>query len=118
MQNAQALVIHCIDFRFQSAFDEDLKKRGLLGKFDRISTAGASKDFESVKRSAEASIKFHTPGKILIYEHEDCAAYREDNSEKTHKDNAQKLANALKKIKPSLKIEILIATFDEIKPLA
>jgi len=97
--------------------DDDLKKRGLFGKFDRISWAGASKDLRDVKNNAAISLKLHNPDEVLIYEHEDCGAYGKDNSEKTHKNNAQKLADALKKIKPSLKVEILIATFNGIKPL-
>jgi len=115
---AQTLVIHCIDFRFHKMIDEDLKKRDLIGKFDRISWAGAAKDFKNVKNNAAISLKLHHPDETLIYEHEDCGAYGQDNSTQTHRANAQKLSAALLKIKPKLKVEILIATFGGIKPLA
>lgn len=117
MQKAQALAIHCIDLRFQQIIDEDLKNRGLFGKFDRISWAGASKDLENVADNASISIKLHDPDEIIIYEHEDCGAYGKDNSQQTHKKNAQALSQKLKEIKPELKITTLIATFDGVKEL-
>ena len=117
MHKAQALAIHCVDFRFQEMTDADLTKRGLQGKFDRISWPGASKDLENIKNACEVSLSLHDPDEIIIYEHEDCGAYGENNSETAHKSNAQKLMAALKEIKPSLKFSTFIATFDGIKDL-
>lgn len=117
MHKAQTLIIHCIDFRFQEKIDNDLKNRNLAGNFDRISWPGASIDFENVKNAASISLRLHDPDEIVIYEHEDCGAYGEDNSKETHKANALKLAEALKEIKPSLKVTTLIAMFEGIKPL-
>ena len=114
---AKTLAIHCIDLRFQEAIDTDLKKRTPYGTFDRISWPGATKDFENVRTASSVSLRLHDPDEILIYEHVDCGAYGEDNSPETHKKNAQKLATALKEIKPSLQVTTLIATFDGIKKL-
>jgi len=117
MHKAQALVVHCIDLRFQRGIQDFLREQGLTDKFDPISWPGASQDLETVIKGAEVSLRLHDPDEILIIEHEDCGAYGEDNSEETHRQNAQKLAEALKQIKPSLKVTPLIATFDGIKPL-
>ncbi|MBI2598834.1 hypothetical protein HYW40_01265 [Candidatus Curtissbacteria bacterium] len=87
------------------------------GQFDRISWPGTSKDFDSLKKAAAISLKLHDPDEVLIIEHEDCGAYGLDNSLETHRANAEKLAQALKEIKPSLKITLLIATLDGIKDL-
>ncbi len=114
---AQTLTIHCIDFRFQKMIDEDLKNRGLFGKFDRISWAGSSKDLENVAANASISLRLHDPDEVIIYEHEDCGAYGENNSEEIHRENAQKLANLLKEIKPQLAVSSLIATLDGVKEL-
>lgn len=113
----KAVAFTCIDFRFQQIINADLKKRGLEGKVDKISIAGTSKDFETVSHQAEISLRLHDPDQALIYEHEDCGAYDQDNSVEIHKANAQKLASSLKEIKPTLAVEILIAMFDGIKPL-
>lgn len=114
---AQALVIHCIDFRFQKMIDDDLKSRNLDDKFDRIAWPGAAKDLENVKEAAAVSLRLHDPEEIIIYEHEDCGAYGQNNSEDSHRQNAQNLANALKEIKPSLKVSTLLMTIDGIKEL-
>lgn len=117
MHKAQALAIHCIDFRFQNGTQQRLDELGLTDGFDRISWPGASKDTANVRNAAAQSITLHDPDQVFIIEHEDCGAYGDDNSTETHKQNAEKLADALRKIKPSLKITPLIATFDGIKPL-
>ena len=114
---AEVLAIHCIDLRFQAQIDNDLQNRGLKDKFDRISWPGASKDLETVKNAAEISLRLHDPDLVIIYEHEDCGAYGQENSQDTHRQNAVKLANSLKKIKSSLEVTTLIATFQGIRPL-
>jgi len=114
---AKALAIHCIDYRFQTKIEEDLERRGLAGQFDRISAPGVSQDFEVVDEFAKLSLQLHDPDQILIYEHEDCGAYGEDNSEEKHHANAQKLADSLKTAKQGLEIKILFVTSEGIKEL-
>ena len=113
----KALAITCIDFRFQEIIGQDLANRGLNGSVDRIAWPGASKDLEKITAAAKVSLQLHNPDQVLIYEHEDCGAYGKDNSESTHKQNAQKLKDLLKTIKPDLKATTLIATFEGIKEL-
>ena len=114
---AQALAIYCIDFRFQEMIEKDLEDRNLKGKVDKITIPGASMDLAAVMEHAKVSIRLHDPDEIIIYEHEDCGAYGEDNSQQTHRKNAQKLADKLKAVKPTLSVTTLIATFDGIKTL-
>ena len=114
---ARALAIHCIDFRFQKQIEDNLETRGLKGQFDRIAWPGASKDFTNVSQAAELSIKLHEPDDVLIYEHEDCGAYGQNNSEETHHKNAQRLKTFLEGIKPGVKVTTLMATFENIKAI-
>lgn len=114
---AQALAIHCIDWRFQKLIAEDLAAKNLDGACDRIAWPGASKDLDNVAGSALISIRLHDPDQVFIYEHEDCGAYGDDNSQETHRKNAKTLADKLKEIKPTLKIATLIVTFDGVKEL-
>lgn len=113
----KALAIHCIDLRFQKMIDEDLTQRELIDKFDRISWPGASKDLDNVADSALISLRLHDPNQVIIYEHEDCGAYGDDNSQDSHRKNAQALAARLKEIKPNLEVNTLLATFEGIKEL-
>lgn len=118
MHKAKLLVIHCIDLRFQEAIDADVKSNANYGEFDRIAWPGASIDFENVKNAAvNVSLKLHNPEKVIIYEHEDCGAYGNDNAFEIHKKNAQKLGNALKEANPNLSVSTKIATFEGIKEL-
>ncbi|MBI2327551.1 hypothetical protein HYU92_04500 [Candidatus Curtissbacteria bacterium] len=114
---AQAAAITCIDFRFQQMIEKDLEKRHLEGNCDRISWPGASKDHDKVLEATALSIRLHDPDQVYIYEHEDCGAYQQDNSIETHRQNANKFANSLREIKPSLVVNTLIATFQGISPL-
>lgn len=117
MHQAKLLVIHCIDLRFQEIIDSDVKKQADYGEFDRIAWPGATIDLENVKKAAEVSLKLHQPEEVIIYEHEDCGAYGEDNAFETHKKNAQKLEEALKEVSPTLSVSLKIATFEGIKEL-
>ena len=114
---AKALAITCIDYRFQEMIDADLQSRSLNGNVDRISWPGAAKDLANVTQSAQVSLELHDPDVVLIYEHEDCGAYGDDNSTETHRKNAQALADKLKEIKPELEVSTLIATVEGIKEL-
>lgn len=117
MHKAKFLAIQCIDFRFQQMMDEDIQKRVNYGEFDRISLPGSSKGFDLAKKLALTSLELHDPDEVVIYEHEDCGAYVEENTPEIHRNNAQKLADALKQEKPNLKVTTLIATFDGIQSL-
>ena len=114
---AQALAITCIDFRFQEMIDKDLQNRHLNGNCDRIAWPGASKEIDSVSKAAKLALELHGADEAIIYEHEDCGAYGQDNSVEIHRQNAIKLANSLKEIKPSLEVTTLITTFQGIRPL-
>ena len=114
---ARALKIKCIDYRFEEKIDADAKSRGLNGNSDEISWPGASKDFKNVSQAVALSIKLHDPDEVIIYEHEDCGAYGQDNSEKAHRKNASKLKAFIKHSKPNMRVTTLFATSEEIKEL-
>ena len=117
VHKTKALAISCIDFRFQKIINQDLTDREFDGQFDRIALPGASKEHDFVIKACDVSIRLHDPDQVLIYEHQDCGAYDQDDSEENHRKNAQKLADSLKMIKPAIKVTTLLATFDGIKEL-
>ncbi len=114
---ARALAVHCIDFRFQKQIEDDLETRGLKNQFDRIAWPGASKDFDNVSKACKLSIRLHNPDLALIYEHEDCGAYGEDDSLEAHRTNANRLNVFLKESKPEIKVITLMVTFEGIKEI-
>ena len=80
----QALVIHCIDFRFISAIRDFLKSRGLKDQYDLVSLAGATKGLaegkndssETILRAIGIGVRFHGIKDIYIIHHMDCLAYQ------------------------------------------
>src|SRR3989338_7981793 len=114
---AKALRIKCIDWRFSEIIENDSQARGLNGRSDDVSWPGASKDFDNVSQAAALSIELHDPDEAYIYEHEDCGAYGEDNSEDAHRTNAYKLKTYLEEKKPGIQVNTFMATFNGIKEL-
>lgn len=76
----KAVVIHCIDFRFQKMLNEFLETPFPKG-FDRIALAGGVKELlekrkESIIfRNLQISSQLHQPETIVLIQHEDCGAY-------------------------------------------
>ncbi|TSC56307.1 MAG: Uncharacterized protein Greene071421_237 [Parcubacteria group bacterium Greene0714_21] len=78
--SCKALVLHCIDFRFQEQISEFLGKK-FPQSYDRVVLAGGVKELlENGERSItlknlEISSRLHQPKIIVLIQHEDCGAY-------------------------------------------
>lgn len=80
----RALVIHCIDFRFQKAIREFLAGQGLLGDCDILSIAGITKglvggenepSFAYILNQIDISHRLHGISEVVLFHHTDCGAY-------------------------------------------
>lgn len=89
MHKIKALVIQCIDFRFQTAIREWLEDNGYENEHDLLSIAGSSKDIvkpaepshsDFVLRNIKTSIRLHGPEGILLFDHQDCGGYAADGT--------------------------------------
>ena len=77
----EAVVLHCIDFRFRNMLGEYLRKRFPEG-YDLVSVAGSVKrlvldplEHNFVLDQIRVSNKLHEPKTIVLIQHEDCGAY-------------------------------------------
>jgi carbonic anhydrase len=86
MHKAKAVVIACIDFRFQKALHTWLKENDYLGNTDEIIVAGASRDIASpvdethknyLSRQLDISVRLHEPEEIILCDHQDCGGYKD-----------------------------------------
>jgi len=78
MHKCKALVISCIDFRFQSKVREYALDKGLKDNYDLIAVAGAAKSIEEdgfLMEQIDISYKLHGIEEVHIIFHEDCGAY-------------------------------------------
>lgn len=82
--SCQALVIHCIDFRFVDGLHNFLKSDLKLDSYDLIAVPGAGKHFtmmstpertSALLEDVGISVRLHDPKEIIIINHTDCGAY-------------------------------------------
>jgi carbonic anhydrase len=119
------LVLHCIDFRIQTALVEYLNSRNLAGDYDRISVAGAVKDLvepaqpgdrDYLLRQCDTSHNLHHISRVLLINHTDCGAYGgkvsfvgETHERVRHQNDLRAAANLLQERYANIQFETLIA---------
>jgi carbonic anhydrase len=119
----KAMVLSCMDPRFQPKIFNYLKKRNLSGQYSAFTIAGAAVGVTHSKfkkwhnvffENLSASIQLHKIDKLIVINHQDCGAAKIANSKKEfnnkvetdiHKVSFKKLKSSLKKKFPKLKIE-------------
>lgn len=126
----EAMVLSCIDPRFQPIVFNYLKKRNLDGKYSLFSIAGGaigvtSKKFkkwhETFWENLHTSIELHKIKKLIVINHRDCGAAKIVNGDKSfdfvieeeiHKKSFEEIKSTLKKKHPKLKIELCLVSLD------
>lgn len=71
----KAVVVTCIDFRFQKFIEEWVNINVGPGQYDRVSWAGAVFNLETVLGQIEISHRLHHIKQVILVNHEDCGAY-------------------------------------------
>ena len=118
----EAVVLHCIDFRFRNMLNEYLQKRFPEG-YDLVSVAGSAKRLVAdspennfVVDQIRVSNKLHEPKTIVLIQHEDCGAYggskafvNFEEELNTQKSELEKAELILKKEFPQISIEKYLA---------
>jgi len=122
----KAMVLSCIDPRFQAKVFNYLKKRKLNGKYSSFIIAGAAigvthKKFKNWQKTfienLSTSINLHKIEKLIVINHEDCGAakivngkkkFSKINENKIHNQSFKELKNLLKKKFPKLKKEFFV----------
>lgn len=94
--SCEAVIVTCIDFRFQEFINNWISEKFAPKTFDRIAIAGGVFDFPYVQKQIEISKRLHHIKKAVLINHEDCGAYGEAGTTEKH---AQDLKNAASKIK-------------------
>ena len=122
----KAMVLSCIDPRFQSKIFNYLKKRKLTGKYSSFTIAGGAigvthnnfkKWHSTFLDNLSTSIKLHNIKKLIVINHQDCGAAKIINPEKKfnnkielklHRISLKKLKLKIKRRFPKLKIELKV----------
>lgn len=113
-----ALVITCIDFRFQRSINKWLKANFGDYVYDRVALGGGVFDFYTILKQVEISNRLHKIKKVLLMNHEDCGAYGDLGTFERHKTDLEQEEVIIEKLYPHLDVETyyihLNGTFDEI----
>ena len=122
----EAMVLSCIDPRFQKPVHKHLKDKKLTGKFSAFTIAGGSIGVTNNKfkkwhstfwENLETSINLHKINKLIVLNHSDCGAAKIVNNNKNfnsrienaiHKKSFNKLKKTLKKKFPKIKVSFKI----------
>jgi carbonic anhydrase len=119
-----AMVLSCIDPRFQHLVYNHLNKKKLIDKYSAFTIAGAAvgvthnkfkKWHKTFYDNLSTSIKLHQIEKLIVINHKDCGAakivngkkaFNITNEQKIHKESFSKLKKEIKKKFPKLKVEL------------
>ena len=122
----KAMVLSCIDPRFQSKVFNYLKKRKLGGKYSSFTIAGAAvgvtnKNFKKWHKTfienLSTSIQLHKINRLIVINHKDCGAaklvngknqFNENNENKIHEESFKILKKILNKKFPKLYLEFYL----------
>ena len=131
MKKYEAMVLSCMDPRFQPKVYKYLKTKKLTGKYSAFTIAGAAigvthKKFKKWHSTfidnLSTSIKLHKIKKIIVINHKDCGAAKIVNGKKKftsaienkiHKDSFKKIKRVLIKKYPSLKVNFKILSLKD-----
>ena len=126
----KAMVLSCIDPRFQSKTFNFLKKKKLSGKYSAFTIAGAAvgvthnkfkKWHKTFYDNLGTSIQLHKIEKLIVINHKDCGAakiangkkeFSPVNEKKIHKESFSKIKKQIKKRFPKLKVELNLISLD------
>ena len=128
--NYKAMVLSCIDPRFQPIVYNYLKKKKLSGKYSAFTIAGSAigvttKKFKKWHKAfwdnLDTSIKLHNIKRLIVINHRDCGVakiingkkeFSMINETKVHKNSFQKIKKMFKKKYPKLTIELIIVSLN------
>ena len=120
----KAMVLSCMDPRFQHLVYNHLKKKKLIGKYSAFTIAGAAigvthakfkKWHKTFYDNLGTSIQLHKIEKLIVINHKDCGAakiangkkeFSPENEKKIHKESFSKIKKQIKKRFPKLKVEL------------
>jgi hypothetical protein len=109
---AEAIVIHCIDFRFQPFIDRWLNDRFGSGRFDRVSLAGGVHDIETILEQIQLAHGLHRVKTVALINHEDCGKYGHEGSLERHRSDLKETERRIKALLPDLAVECYYLRLD------
>lgn len=109
---SDALIVACIDFRFQKYIRKWLDKNMANKTYDYVGYAGASKDLKTIMMQLDISVRLHHINQVVIIHHEDCGAYGKESTHEKHSKDLKKAQTVINAIYPDLHIDLYYLHLD------
>ena len=103
--SCEAVVVTCIDFRFQDFISQWISQNLPPKSYDRVAFAGGVKNLETILGQIEISKRLHDIKKVVLINHEDCGAYGEQGTPEKHSEDLKNAATKIKELHPDLEVE-------------
>lgn len=108
----EAVIVTCIDFRFQEYINNWISQNFAPKTFDRVAIAGGVFDLDYVLKQVEISKRLHHIKKVILINHEDCGAYGEAGTPEKHAEDLKNAASKIRSQYTDLEIEIYYLQLD------
>lgn len=79
-----AIVVCCIDFRFQKYIREWTDKNLKDKTYDLVGFAGSTKNLDTVMEQIDISVRLHEIKEVILIHHEECGAYGSESTPEKH----------------------------------
>lgn len=107
-----ALIVSCIDFRFQKYIrnwlDTNLKDK----TFDYVGYAGGSKDIATIMQQLDISVRLHDIKQVVLMNHEECGAYGAESTPENHARDLRKAKEVILEKYPHLEVSLYYLHLD------
>lgn len=107
-----AIVVCCIDFRFQKYIrnwtDKYLKDK----TFDLVGFAGSTKNLETVLEQIGISVRLHEIKEVVLIHHEECGAYGAESTPERHAKDLRIAKSTIEKQYPTVEVELYYLLLD------
>ncbi len=107
-----AVIVSCIDFRFQNYIHEWIEKN-LQGKtYDYIAFAGSTKNLETILGQIDISVRLHAIEEVVLMHHEECGAYGVESTPERHATDLRRAREAILAKYPHLRVSLFYIHLD------
>jgi len=119
VHTCDALVVSCIDFRFQKFIHKWLDTNLSDKAYDYVGCAGGVKDLDTILKQLDISVSLHQIKELILMNHEECGAYGAESTPENHARDLRKAREIILSKYSNLQIQTyylhLDGTFEEIK---
>lgn len=101
----EAIVITCIDYRFQEYIHNWLEEHFQPKTYDRGAFVGAAKSLKTILEQIGVAKRLHHIKKAVLINHEDCGVYGSKAHIDHHIEDLQQASKTIKDHFPNLEVE-------------